>query len=326
MTRRGELLRLLADGSLRSGEELASALSISRAAVWKQLHQLPEVGVEIVARPGQGYRLARPIELLDATAIRHALPQWPAERLRHLEVLEETGSTSDRLLAVNDLPPGRFDACLAEFQTAGRGRRGRQWLAPYASGLCLSVNWSFREAPAALSALSLAAGVAVLRALSRLGVRGTALKWPNDIVQGGRKLGGVLIDLRGEAAGPAYVVVGVGLNVRLPPATLAVIAAGGIEATDLASLGSPVRRIELAAALVGEFALMLEEFRARGMTAFADEWRAADSLADRRVRVLQEGCEFEGRARGVDADGALLVEAEGGQRRVLSGEVSVRSA
>lgn len=326
MTRRAELLRLLADGGLHSGEELAGALSVSRAAVWKQLHQLGEVGIALEARSGQGYRLEQPLDLLDAAAIRRALPQWPADRLRRLEVLEETGSTSDRLLAVTDLPPGRFDACLAEFQTAGRGRRGRHWIAPYASGLCLSVSWHFREAPAALSALSLAAGVAVLRALSRLGVPGLALKWPNDIVRGGRKLGGVLIDLRGEAAGPAYVVVGVGINVRLPPATLAAIAAGGFEATDLASLGSRVPRSGVAAALVAELALMLEEFGARGMAAFADEWRAADSLADRRVRVLQDGREFEGLARGVDADGALLVEAPGGQRRVLSGEVSVRSA
>ncbi|HEU0225687.1 MAG TPA: biotin--[acetyl-CoA-carboxylase] ligase [Steroidobacteraceae bacterium] len=269
--------------------------------------------------------MTRRADPLDAEAIRRALPAWPLERLRRLEVHEELDSTSDRLLAVTDLPPGRFDACLAEFQTAGRGRRGRQWLAPRASGLCLSVNWSFREAPAALSALSLAAGVAVLRALSCLGVGDLALKWPNDIVHGGRKLGGVLVDLRGEAAGPAYVVVGIGINVRLPAATRAAIAAGGFEAADLASLGSPVSRNALAAALVAELALMLEEFATRGMAAFADEWRGADALAGRPVRVLQDGREFEGLARGVDADGALLVDAPGGRHRVLSGEVSVRS-
>jgi len=280
----------------------------------------------MAAPPADAARVTGAGDLLDASDIRAALPAWPAERLRRLEVLEETTSTSDRLLAVTDLPPGRFDACLAEYQSAGRGRRGRQWIAPCASGLCLSVNWNFREAPAALSALSLAAGVALLRALSRQGVPGLALKWPNDIVQGGRKLGGVLIDLRGEAAGPAYVVVGVGINVRLPPATLAAIAAGGFEATDLASLGVRIRRSELAAALIAALAGMLEEFGVRGMAAFSEEWRAADALADRRVRVLQDDGEFEGRACGVDADGALLVEVPGGRRRVLSGEVSVRSA
>jgi BirA family biotin operon repressor/biotin-[acetyl-CoA-carboxylase] ligase len=324
VTRRGELLRLLADGSLHSGEELAARLAVSRAAVWKQLQQLDEWGVGLDAQPGQGYRLAAPLDLLDADAIRGVLPQWSAGRLRHLEVHEELDSTSDRLLAVHDLPPGRFDACLAEFQCAGRGRRGRRWLAPFASGLCLSVNWSFRDAPAALGALSLASGVAALRALRRLGFQGLALKWPNDIVYGAKKLGGILIDLRGEAAGPAYVVVGVGINVRLPPAMKDVLAGEGLAATDLAEIGPVPGRSFAVSALINELALALEEFGARGMSAFADEWQGADALANRPVRVMQGEQTLEGLARGVDADGALLLDAGDGRRRILSGEVSVR--
>ena len=272
-------------------------------------------------------RHARPIDLLDADAIVGALPQFAAGRLRHLEVHEQLASTSDRLLAVSDLPPGRFDACLAEFQSAGRGRRGRRWLAPFASGLCLSVNWTFRDAPAALGALSLAAGVAILRALRGLGIDGFGLKWPNDVVHRGRKLGGILIDMRGEAAGPTYIVVGVGMNVCLPQQLRAELRVDGIEATDLAELrGEPPRRSALAAALVGELALALEEFAARGLAAFADEWHAADALADQPVRILQGTQTVEGFARGVDADGALLVDADGARRRVLSGEVTVRLA
>lgn len=324
MTRRGELLRLLADGSLHSGEELAASLAISRAAVWKQLQQLDEWGVGLDAQAGQGYRLSAPLDLLDAGAIRAALPSWSAGRLRQLEVHEELDSTSDRLLAVKDLPAGRFDACLAEFQRAGRGRRGRRWLAPFGSGLCLSVNWSFRDAPAALGALSLAAGVAVLRALRRLGFHDLALKWPNDIVRGTKKLGGILIDLRGEAAGPAYVVVGVGINLRLPPAVKEVLGAEGLEATDLAEIGPVPGRSLAVSALINELALALEEFGARGMSAFADEWQGADALANRPVRVLQGEQTLEGLARGVDADGALLLDAGDGRRRILSGEVSVR--
>ena len=324
MTRRGELLRLLADGNLHSGEELAAKLAISRAAVWKQLQQFGEWGVGLDAQAGQGYRLSAPLDLLDAGAIRAALPQWSAGRLRQLEVHEELDSTSDRLLAVKDLPPGRFDACLAEFQRAGRGRRGRRWLAPFASGLCLSVNWTFRDAPAALGALSLASGVAVLRALRRVGFHDLALKWPNDIVYGTKKLGGILIDLRGEAAGPAYVVVGVGINLRLPTATKAALRAEGLEATDLAEIGSVPGRSFAVSALINELALALEEFGARGMSAFADEWQGADALANRPVRVLQGEQTLEGLARGVDADGALLLDAGDGRRRILSGEVSVR--
>jgi BirA family biotin operon repressor/biotin-[acetyl-CoA-carboxylase] ligase len=324
VSRRGELLRLLADGETHSGEELAAALSVSRAAVWKRLQQLGDWGIALEARAGSGYRLASALDLLDATEIRASLPQAAAERLRNLEVHEELESTSDRLLEVDDLPPESFDACLAEFQSAGRGRRGRRWIAPFASGLCLSVNWSYRDAPATLGALSLAAGVAVLRALRRLGFAELSLKWPNDIVHRDGKLGGILIDLRGEAAGPAYFVVGVGLNVRLPDTVRDGLRAEGVDAVDLASLGAPPGRSLVASALISELALALIEFGARGMTAFAEEWRSADALAGRRVRVIQGGQSLEGLAQGVDTDGALLVDVEGDRRRILSGEVSVR--
>ncbi|MBM2854486.1 MAG: Bifunctional ligase/repressor BirA [Steroidobacteraceae bacterium] len=326
MTRRGALLRLLADGELHSGEDLAAHLAISRAAVWKQLQSLGAWGIDLQATPGHGYRLGEPLDLLDAGAIRDALPQWAAGRLRNLEVHEELSSTSDHLLAVAALPVGQFDACLAEYQSAGRGRRGRRWLAPFASGLCLSVNWSFGDAAAALGALSLAVGVAILRALRRLNIHGLALKWPNDIVHGRRKLGGILIDMRGEAAGPAYVVVGCGINVRLPQGLRAELKAEGVEAAGLAELlDSPLSRNALAASLVNEIALALEEFAARGLAAFMDEWRSADDLIDQPVRVLQGTETVEGLARGIDGDGALLVDVDGARRRILSGEVTVRA-
>lgn len=324
MSGRLVLLRLLADGALHSGEELAAALSISRAAVWKRLQQLEAWGIALEARPGSGYRFEAPIDLLDAAAIRARLPAEVVADLRDLEVHEALDSTSNRLLAARGLPPGRFDACLAEFQNAGRGRRGRRWVAPFASGICLSVSWSYRDAPATLGALSLAAGVAALRALRRVGIDGLSLKWPNDIVRGHAKLGGILIDLRGEAAGPACVVVGIGINVRLPRAASAALVAEGVEALDLASLGAVPERNALAAVLVAELHQALVEFGARGMTAFADEWQAADALAGHAVRVLHGGQHLDGLARGVDADGALLLEADGGRRRIVSGEVSVR--
>jgi BirA family biotin operon repressor/biotin-[acetyl-CoA-carboxylase] ligase len=324
MSGRMQLLRLLADGEVHSGEELAATLAISRAAVWKRLQQLEAWGIALEARPGSGYRLESPIDLLDAERIRGALPQEALDRLRHLEVHETLESTSDRLLAADPVPPGRFDACLAEFQSAGRGRRGRRWIAPFASGLCLSVSWSYRDAPATLGALSLAAGVAILRALGRLQFTGLSLKWPNDIVHAGSKLGGILIDLRGEVAGPAYIVVGVGINVRLPRATRAELRAGGADAIDLAELGAPPPRSELAAILIAELTQALLEFGARGMAAFAGEWESADALMGRQVAVLHGGETLEGLARGVDAAGALLLEVGGARRRILSGEVSVR--
>lgn len=266
----------------------------------------------------------RPLDRLDAGAIRRHLPPEVATSLRDLEVHETIDSTSDRLLAARELPPGQFDACLAEFQTAGRGRRGRRWVAPSGSGLCLSMGWSFREAPAVLGALSLAAGVAALRGLRRLGIDGLSLKWPNDIVRADAKLGGILIDLRGEAAGPTFVVIGLGINVRLPEATRAQLASEGVAVLDLASIGTTPERNVLAAVLFTELHQALREFAARGMSAFAGEWQSADALAGRTVRVLQGAQPLEGIACGVDGDGALLLDANGVRRRIVSGEVSIR--
>lgn len=327
MSRRGELLQMLADGGEHSGEELAAQLEVTRAAVWKQLQQLGEWGLELEALPRRGYRLAAPLDLLDRQAIRRALPELVAGRLRRLEVHEELASTNDHLLQSIDLPAGRFDACLAEFQSAGRGRRGRHWIAPFASGLCLSLNWNWRYPPAGLGALSLAVGVAVLAALRAQKIGGLALKWPNDILREGAKLGGILIDLRAEAAGPAYAVIGVGLNVALPAAARRSIAARGTTPADLAGgPGAVPRRSALAAALLAGIVATLVEFSERGFAAFADEWRAADALRDQPVRIEQGGGSISGIARGIDPDGALLVDTGAGRERFISGEVSLRPA
>ena len=159
-------------------------------------------------------------------------------RVRKLEVLAVTESTNSRLFALSDLPAGRADVCIAEFQSAGRGRRGRSWTAPYGGGLCLSVSWQFADSPKQVGALSLATGVGVLRALREQGVGGIGLKWPNDIVCRGRKLGGILIELRTETAGPAYVVLGVGLNFHLSKQAQRAIQASGVAAVDLAEIGA----------------------------------------------------------------------------------------
>jgi BirA family biotin operon repressor/biotin-[acetyl-CoA-carboxylase] ligase len=325
LNRRLEVLRQLADGREHSGESLAAALDVSRAAVWKHVQQLGQWGLEVEALAGRGYRLRAPLDLLDAEAVRASLPSLARERLRSLSVLEETGSTNEVLSAVEDLPPGRLDACLAEFQTSGRGRRGRSWIAPFGSGVCLSVGWCFAEAPPQLSALSLAAGIGTRRALAQCGVEGITLKWPNDVLHDGSKLGGILCELRAETAGPAYVVVGVGLNVDLPPAAREAIVAEGLQPVSLADLaGELPSRSVLAGALIGQLALAMEEFGRAGFAPFHEEWQSADALSSRPVRLQRAGRSMEGVARGIDTDGALLFERGGELERVVSGEVTVR--
>jgi BirA family biotin operon repressor/biotin-[acetyl-CoA-carboxylase] ligase len=306
---------------------LAAALGVSRTAVWKALHGISELGLELHSVPKRGYRLSQPIEALTRSRIEKQLPTGVRQRVRKLEILTEVDSTNSHLFAVSDLTPGQADVCVAEFQSAGRGRRGRSWTAPYGAGLCLSVSWQFPETPRQVGALSLATGVAVLRALRQHGATDVGLKWPNDIVYQGRKLGGILIELRAETAGPAYVVLGVGLNFRLSSRTRQVIESGGVAPVDLSEIGaaSAAGRNVIAAEVINRMLESLCQFQQHGFAPFMNEWRDADALAGEAVRVLAGEQTQRGIARGIDAEGALMLETPAGLMRFISGEVSVRA-
>ncbi len=324
MKRRGALLRLLAAGQPVTAAALAAALGATAAELECELGALADWGLAAL-RTADGYRLELPLDLLDAAALEAALGAATRARLERLEVHDELDSTNARLLADSDLGAGRVRVALAEYQRAGRGRRGRDWLQPFGSGLCLSLAWLFETPPAALGALSLAAGVAALRALSRCGVTGLSLKWPNDIQKDGGKLGGMLAELRLEAAGPAYIVIGVGLNVRLPTnARFAIASAGGVPPADLA--GGPLpSRTALAAALVEELVGALAVFEAEGFAPFMAEWSRADALRDRTVRVHGADRVRDGVARGIAPDGTLCVEIAGQLEHLTAGEVTLRA-
>ena len=321
------LLHALADGRTHSGEELARAFGVTRAAIWKQVAKLEDFGLTVEAAPGAGYRLAQRLDLLDGETLRAALEPAVAAQLAKLEVFTELDSTNRRLLAAPP-PTGKLDVCIAEFQTQGRGRRGRRWDAPLGSGICLSVGWQFAGMPAEPAALTLAVGVAVRRVLERVAGLTISLKWPNDLVFDERKLGGILLELKAEAHGGAHVVVGVGLNVALPASLLPALSDWPRGAVDLktALREEPPPRAVLAAALVNELSTLLVDYPARGFSAYRTEWRSADFLRGRSVRLDEPTGRLVGTALGIDADGALLVETDAGKRRrVVAGDVSVRS-
>lgn len=327
MSYNAALLRALAPGERMSGEALGQALGISRAAVWKAVRRLGALGLEIEAQPGQGYRLAAPLELLDAGHIRRALPAAAAARIGTLEVLAETDSTNARVLAAAR-PVGELVACLAEYQAAGRGRRGRRWLAAPGGGICLSVGGRLPAAPSDYAALPTAVGVACAVALEREGVAGIRLKWPNDLLLGDGKLGGILIELRGESQGPATLAVGIGINMRLGDAARAEVAAsGGLPPAQLCGggAGGIPGRNRLAAALIGAVAESLERAPGGLSAEVLEGWRQRDALRDRPVRIDDAGAGCAGIARGVDLSGALLLDAaDGSRQRITAGEVSLR--
>jgi BirA family biotin operon repressor/biotin-[acetyl-CoA-carboxylase] ligase len=247
-------------------------------------------------------------------------------RLRSGTCLWATGSTNADLLKGGTAPPGQFDFLTAEYQRAGRGRRSRSWLSPPGGSICLSIGWSFASLPPEAGALGLVIGVCALRALRALGVQGVTLKWPNDLVVDGAKLGGILIELRAESAGPAFIVVGIGVNVALGAALSAAVTATGTRPIDLAQLGiARADRNALAGALIAASVDGLLQFERAGFAAFAEAWRSADALAGKPVLVIADSGPVSGHARGIDANGALCVQTRDGLQRFTSGEVSVRA-
>ena len=316
----------LADGQFHSGEELARRLGVSRSAFWKAVRTLRALGSPLEAVRNRGYRLTHGTEPLDADTIRSRLPREVRDSVSHLAAEWSIASTNTALLERSAPGAGKTEVLLAEYQTAGRGRRGRAWLAPPGGAVCLSLSWTFREVPPDLGSLGLVIGVCALRALKALDVRNLGLKWPNDLLIDGRKLGGILIDLRAESAGPALVVIGIGINVALGDSVLRKIAQTGLEAADLAGAGAahPARNT-IAAGLITECVRGLREFERRGLRPFSEEWRSADALRGRPVEVrAAEGAVTRGLARGIDVHGAFMLETPGEVKRFISGDVTVR--
>lgn len=322
------LLRLidaLAPGDWVSGAVLAQASGISREALSKRMRHLADWQLEIESRPGLGYRLIQPLQRLDvATILAELPPQW-RQRLT-LQVLPRTESTNAQLL--NSAAERDPQALLAEMQTAGRGRRGRVWRSPFGANLYLSLAWSFPAWPPQLSTLSLAVGVCCVRALRRVGLEGLALKWPNDLWLNRAKLGGILIEQRGEAGAACRVVIGLGLNVAMSESQAGVLdQAWTTVGEGLHAVGrSTPSRNTLTAVLITELLEGLQRFTADGFASFASEWAALDLTRGCRVGISGMTEALAGIARGVDADGALLVETAQGVRAVHAGDVSLRLA
>lgn len=320
------LLAAISDGQIHSGEVLGNILGVSRAAVWKQLQQFEKYGVAVETVKGQGYRIEGGLDLLNQQVIFNYLPELVRGLVTELVLEPVLPSTNQELLdRVRENRPAHGVVYLAEMQTAGRGRRGRDWQSPFARNIYLSLAWKFEQGIAAVEGLSLAVGVAVLRALTTLGAAEVGLKWPNDLMVGEKKLGGVLVEIAGDVSGECYVIIGLGLNVNMPDAAATKIDQGW---TDLARIGVYRREKMNRSILIGEILRhllpMVAGFEKTGFSPIKKEWEAANIHQGQLVDIVTAAETVSGTALGVTDSGALRMQVDGKEQVFVGGEVSVR--
>jgi BirA family biotin operon repressor/biotin-[acetyl-CoA-carboxylase] ligase len=317
-----KILGILADGKFHSGTELATRLGISRSAIWKQLRVLPELGLEYLAVTGKGYRLTQAIELLDQSKIYSALNLEVAQRISSFKLFDQINSTNSFLMSEVGQSFDSGSICIAEHQTAGKGRRGREWVSSFGSNIYLSVLWHFSSGPSAISTLSLVMGVAVVRALSQFNIEGIGLKWPNDIYWQGKKLGGILVEVTGEADGPCTAVVGLGLNISLSEKVAKNISLDWVDLQEIMR-GTKLSRNHLAATLINELINIIATYELVEFNTYLDEWRSYDCLMGEMATLYFGKRQFQGEVRGIDDQGMLLLKNSAGEiKAYASGEVS----
>lgn len=314
------LLGLLADGQVHSGESLAATLGISRTAIWKQIQRAMDDGVRIETIRGRGYRLLTDMDLLEEGRVIQGLSA-PYRSAIELTVLDEVDSTNAEIVRRRrEAGSGGIPVCIADCQTAGRGRRGRQWQSPRGQNLYLSLGLTFRGSFAMLDGLSLVLGVAVAEALEQQGVPDVGLKWPNDIFLGGSKLAGILVELQGELEeGVVQIVAGIGLNVHMSDG------AGVDQSWSSLAMAMPERRwcrSDVAASVINAVLGAVDEFAEQGFGRFTARWQSRDIFSGKAL-VASQG-ELAGIGRGIDDSGNYLI-AEGEKLvRVRAGEISLR--
>lgn len=325
--------RALADGEWHSGEEIGQSLGVSRAAVSQSVALLAEAGVSIERARAKGYRLAQPVELLDPLKLKQLIAREANHRTGpspELSVMGIVDSTNTRLAGA-DFIAQTPHALAAEWQTRGRGRLGRRWLAPPGDALTFSLSWRFDDGAAALAGLSLAVSVAVARALTDSGLgyaEGLRVKWPNDLLCHGAKLCGILIEAHGDMLGPTTVIVGVGINYRLHESARAAIDQAATSYVDahaqpLTGMARPrlLGRNALLAKVIAQLSQALEDFARHGFLAFRDAWLHLHAHTGKSIRYVEAGQAHVGTALGVDQHGALIVESQGHTRVLTSAEV-----
>ncbi|WFQ78811.1 bifunctional biotin--[acetyl-CoA-carboxylase] ligase/biotin operon repressor BirA [Xenorhabdus sp. SF857] len=309
-----KLIKVLSDGEIHSGQQLGQELGMSRAGINKHIQTIREWGVEVLTLPGKGYRFPAPMNLLDKEVIENYLPN------DHIEVIPVIDSTNQYILEnLAELDSG--DACVAEYQYAGRGRRGRKWVSAFGRNLYLSMYWRLEQGPAAAIGLSLVVGIILAEVLNRQGAERIKVKWPNDLYLDDKKLAGILVELTGKTGDAAHVVIGIGMNISMSSDQQRSINQNW---TNLQQSGTIIERNKLVSEIIIELKKSLMQFENEGLTSFISRWFELDNFINRSVKLIIGDREVHGIARGIDQQGALLLDINSVVTPYIGGEISLR--
>ncbi len=318
-----KILSILADGQFHSGSELAEKIAISRSAICKQISKITELGLDICAITGKGYRLEHAIQLLSKSEIEQQVNPVADALIAKLEIHDIIKSTNSYLFELPNKATENGIVCVAEFQEGGKGRRGRTWISPFGSNIYLSILWNFQNGSASINGLSLAVGVAVIQTLKNFGIDDVGLKWPNDILWRGKKLAGILIEVSGEANGPCTAVIGLGLNIYLPKKSAEPITQDWVDLKQIVSENVKIDRNQLIAGLLNQLMPTIANFEDDTLANYLDAWRNYDCMKEKEVDIYIGEQSFTGTVKGIDDNGLLLLtDQQGDVRKFASGEVS----
>ena len=317
-----DLIIILSDGMFHSGEDLGKKLDISRAAVWKKMLKIRNLGIPLESKKGLGYRVIGGLDLLKKKNIYDNLSPIVKPLVSSLEVLSTTISTNTLARKNAENFDSSGSVILAEAQTEGRGRRGKSWISPYGCNLYLSIVWGFSGGIKEIEGLSLATACSVLKGLEKCGAENIELKWPNDLMHKKKKIGGILLEIVGDPSGYCQVIIGVGINVSMPETNSKRINRGWANTKKF--LNSGVSRNDLATKIIEQILLLLFEYKKSGFSSYRDEWLMYDNSIGKKVKLIMMNNTIEGIVRGIDPSGGLILEVDGIKKTFSGGEISLR--
>ena len=321
-----QILEYLSDGKFHSGEMMAKHFNVSRVTIWNAIAKAEDEGIKIFSVRGKGYKLQQSISLLNEQLIKNAMGEdggW-----FNIKVLDSIDSTNTYLSKVVSSGYPHASVVAANLQTQGKGRRGRQWQSALGESLTFSFLWRFTQGAAGLSGLSLAVGIALIRAFKKINITNALLKWPNDvlILDDGvyKKLAGILIELQGDTDGQSSAIIGVGINLNISKSQLEKIDQPAIDIKNLTS--EYVDSNVFMAIIIKELATVLSSFESDQFKPFKDEWLSHHAFQEKLIKIMLGNSQtISGKAVDISDTGALIIDTEEGIKSFASGEVSIRS-